>query len=295
MKIEYFKEFLVVSRLSSFTIAAAELFMTQSTLSRHITALEDDLGEPLFYQVGHKVKLTEAGQLAQPVFEAIVTNYEMLKNKIEQQITGMHQVVKLGLTASGAENVISPFLKMFLTEYPKMQIHISYYEHGIEEQILSGNIDMGEVVLMDNPLYNKLSSVYLYHLYHTAMMLKTHPFAEKTDLSLEDIALYKIILIKQDTAFNYMIRKLFADHDLTPEYIYSDHLFSIILTMRQYGGIFITRSNYIDFTSKDIVTKPINHGTLYLDYALAFRADNDNPSIPLLCHYLQNHIDKNQI
>lgn len=44
MKTEYLREFAVFSRYLSFTDAAKELFIAQSTLSTHIAALESDVG-----------------------------------------------------------------------------------------------------------------------------------------------------------------------------------------------------------------------------------------------------------
>ena len=44
MKTEYLREFAVFSRYLSFTDAAKELFIAQSTLSTHTAALESDVG-----------------------------------------------------------------------------------------------------------------------------------------------------------------------------------------------------------------------------------------------------------
>ena len=44
MRTEYLREFVVFSRYLSFTDAAKELFIAQSTLSTHIAALESDVG-----------------------------------------------------------------------------------------------------------------------------------------------------------------------------------------------------------------------------------------------------------
>lgn len=53
--------FLAAARHSSFTLAAAELHLTQSALSRQIQALEQELDAPLFVRTTRKVSLTAAG------------------------------------------------------------------------------------------------------------------------------------------------------------------------------------------------------------------------------------------
>lgn len=48
-------------RLLSMTLAADELHLTHGAISRHIRALEDDLGKPLFLRLTRRIVLTEAG------------------------------------------------------------------------------------------------------------------------------------------------------------------------------------------------------------------------------------------
>lgn len=56
------KVFEVVARHSSYTRAARELHLTQPAVSMQIKQLEENLGLPLFEQLGKKIFLTEAGQ-----------------------------------------------------------------------------------------------------------------------------------------------------------------------------------------------------------------------------------------
>jgi DNA-binding transcriptional LysR family regulator len=55
-----------VARHGSFTKAAAELFMAQSTVSRQICSLERELGKPLFIRGLRAVELTAEGQAFMP-------------------------------------------------------------------------------------------------------------------------------------------------------------------------------------------------------------------------------------
>src|SRR3954471_16747390 len=54
--------FEAAARHLSFTKAGAELFLTQSAVSRQIKELEDQLGAPLFHRRHRALVLTEAGQ-----------------------------------------------------------------------------------------------------------------------------------------------------------------------------------------------------------------------------------------
>lgn len=54
--------FEAAARLESFSLAAAELNMTQSAVSHQIKALETQLGQPLFRRINRGVELTDAGR-----------------------------------------------------------------------------------------------------------------------------------------------------------------------------------------------------------------------------------------
>lgn len=56
-------EFEAVARLSSFTIAADELGVTQAAVSRQIRELEESLGVRLFHRLHRSIKLTAEGEL----------------------------------------------------------------------------------------------------------------------------------------------------------------------------------------------------------------------------------------
>ena len=53
--------FVVVADTASFSLAAAQLHLTQPAVSKRIAALEAELNTRLFDRLGRKVLLTEAG------------------------------------------------------------------------------------------------------------------------------------------------------------------------------------------------------------------------------------------
>jgi len=67
MELYWLQDFLALVRTGSFSRAAAERHVTQSTFSRRIQALEDWVGAPLFDRGARPVELTSAGQQLLPV------------------------------------------------------------------------------------------------------------------------------------------------------------------------------------------------------------------------------------
>ena len=71
MNTQQIKAFLTISDCESFTEAAKMLYTTQSTLSKTIKSLENELDVVLFARKGNKVSLTKAGTIAKEYFAFI--------------------------------------------------------------------------------------------------------------------------------------------------------------------------------------------------------------------------------
>lgn len=66
------RSFLAVAEQLHFTRAAAELFLAQQVVSRHVAQLEDQLGADLFERSTRRVELTEAGRRLVPYAREIL-------------------------------------------------------------------------------------------------------------------------------------------------------------------------------------------------------------------------------
>ena len=84
MEPEQLRIFLAVAEHGSFTAAAKALFLSHSTTSRAVAALERELGAPLFLRQGRSVTLTKAGETLKPEAERILNELEKLKENIKQ-------------------------------------------------------------------------------------------------------------------------------------------------------------------------------------------------------------------
>ena len=84
MELEQLRIFLAVAAHGSFSAAAKALFVSHSTTSRAVAALERELGAPLFLRQGRTVALTKAGETLRPEAERLLNEMEKLKESIVQ-------------------------------------------------------------------------------------------------------------------------------------------------------------------------------------------------------------------
>lgn len=91
MDLRILKYFLLVAKEENITKASKELHITQPSLSRHIQALEDELGIKLFTRSKYKVTLTSEGTLfyrrAQEIISLSEKAIKEVKNT-QEELTG---------------------------------------------------------------------------------------------------------------------------------------------------------------------------------------------------------------
>lgn len=71
MNTENLKEFIVLAETKNFWEASERLYMNQSTLSKHIKSLENDLGVALFTRTTRRVELTNYGEIFLPYAKSV--------------------------------------------------------------------------------------------------------------------------------------------------------------------------------------------------------------------------------
>lgn len=140
------KIFLTVSDLKSFSKAAKELYLTQPTISQHITALEDFLEIKLLDRTGKGVLLTREGKILYKYAKQItrLTNealqsIELLKGKKTGDL-------KLGASTIPGEFILPKMLGKFKKDYPDIKISLKIADsQRIISDLLEHNIEIGVI------------------------------------------------------------------------------------------------------------------------------------------------------
>ncbi|MGB8267217.1 MAG: LysR family transcriptional regulator [Candidatus Velthaea sp.] len=110
VEFRYLRSFLTVAKHRSFTLAAEELFLTQSAVSQQIRTLEAELGGPLFMRERHAVELTDAGRALFPHAMRIVALVDETRTLLG------HRVPASGALRIVAATVASGYLYASLYE-----------------------------------------------------------------------------------------------------------------------------------------------------------------------------------
>ena len=117
MEIEYVKEFLMLVKFENYVVAAEELFISQSSLSKHIMTLEKELGYPLLNRTTRKVRISQFGKLFLPYALRIVEANNEFVDKAALAANGASSAIRFGVLPAfisyHAESAVLEFKKLF--------------------------------------------------------------------------------------------------------------------------------------------------------------------------------------
>lgn len=125
-----FQVFEAAARLGGYTRAAETLHLSQPAVSMQIRQLEEQVGMPLFDQIGKKVHLTDAGRALYQHAQNILSQVHEAQLELEE-MRGVRRG-QLNITVASTANYFAPqLLAAFCQRYPevKISLDVSNREH----------------------------------------------------------------------------------------------------------------------------------------------------------------------
>lgn len=144
ISIRHLRAFIEVATAGSFTRAADNLHLTQSTLTATIKQLEEQAGLKLLDRTTRRVLLTREGESFLPVAEKLLSDFDTAFNDL--QATATQQQGQLGIAASPSmiSRVLPEVVKQYHQRFPKVGIYLrDDNAGGIEQRVLDNEVDFG--------------------------------------------------------------------------------------------------------------------------------------------------------
>lgn len=189
--------FLAVAREENITKAAQSLFVTQSTLSKQMMDLENQLGKQLFIRGKRKITLTEEGLFLRSRAREILELMENTENALHQDQQTLSGNVSIGCGETVAMDIIAGLLEAFHKQYPDVVLHTySGDADAILERIDKGLADMGLLlgpIRQEKYEYLQLRQKDIYGL----LMPKDCPLASQSSINIDQLKTLPIILPDQ--------------------------------------------------------------------------------------------------
>ncbi len=146
MELRVLKYFLSVARNENISKAAEELHLTQPTLSRQLSELEDELGTKLFVRGKRRTTLTEEGIFLKERAREIVALADKTVAQFLQTEENIAGEIYIGCGETAAMQEVIRVMAALRQSYPHILFHIfSGNEESITDMLQKGLVDFGVV------------------------------------------------------------------------------------------------------------------------------------------------------
>lgn len=144
MEIRVLRYFLAVVGEGGINRAAETLHITQPTLSRQLSQLEEEVGVKLFHRGARRITLTSEGMLLRRRAEEILTLVDRTERELAEQEESVEGQIVIGCGELAAVQVLAGLIESFHAEYPLVSYDV--YTAGadlVKEQMEKGLVDIG--------------------------------------------------------------------------------------------------------------------------------------------------------
>lgn len=141
--------FIAVAEARSFSGAAKNLYVSQQTLSIHISQIEAAVGTPLFERT-RPLTLTPAGErFLRGARELLFINQQM-ERELKDMVDPFSNPLRIGISHAYARALLPRLLEPFCQEYPNVSVQINELNYDqMNEQLSVGKVDM----ILTRPTY----------------------------------------------------------------------------------------------------------------------------------------------
>lgn len=253
----------------SFSLAADHLCMTQSTISKSIKHLEENLGTALFKkgEAGRKreVALTYQGEL---IYQHAM-NMLNEQNKIFETLNQVQNLKKgsltIGLPPLGSL-LLTPLIALFHKRYPEIQLKfLEVGGNGVEEAIANKTVDVG--VLLEN-LRPNFAAIPIVNSPMCLLSKKESHWNQRKTVNLAELKEESFLLYADSFVLNKLITQATNAVGFEPKVVCKSSQWDFIVKMVELNmGIAILPKIYCDQLDPDkfsyaILLEPSLHWVL---------------------------------
>ena len=188
--------FHAVASAGSFTHAGQMLTLSQSAVSRQISALEEEISTPLFQRHARGLTLTDEGEL---LFTAVTDVLGRLA-AAEEALKNVHDAPRGALRITASHGIgaywLLPRLGEFLAQYPDVELHLVMDDKELDLAQREADLALRmRAPVQADLIQRKLFTVH-YHMYASKEYLAQHPVPTR----LEEVCNHTIIVYGETAA-----------------------------------------------------------------------------------------------
>ena len=271
MEIRTLRAFVEVVRQGGFSRAAKTVYVTQSTVSKAVKQLEEELGLQLLDRIGHSCRLTSAGEIVYRRAVTILAQGDDLRSELEALRGLKGGVLRLGVPLIGSNTLFAHWFAGYRNCYPGVELRL--VEHGskrLEELVLTGELDLAATLL---PVSGEFDWQEVRCEPIDVLLAADHPLATRDHLTFEALADLPFILYGPGFALNPIILEACRKNGFTPKVAaHSSQVDFIIELVAAKLGVALLPRMIVEQRPHPMTKRvEIDHPAIYWHMALVWR------------------------
>ena len=227
-----------VAEAGSFTHAGEGLNLSQSAVSRQISALEESLGVPLFHRHARGLILTEQGELLYRTAHDVFGKLAMTEAQLSESKARPKGPLKITTTVAFGSTWLAPRMREFVEVYPEIEPHLI-----LSDQTLDLSMREADVAVRLTPprqadlIQRHLLTVHI-HIYASPSYIKNHGMP----LKVEDLDEHRLIVYGEDTRppvpdVNWLLRVGRGDQSLRTPAMSVNNTYAVMRAVESGAGL----------------------------------------------------------
>jgi DNA-binding transcriptional LysR family regulator len=235
MEIHQLKYFLTLVKYKHFTLASDELCISQSSLSKHIKSLENELGIQLIVRSTRNMELTSFGEEFYDFSKKVIEDYSEMNIKLKKHFEIDKQYIKIGAVPVMNQHGITALIASFEKDFP--MIHIEIIQRKTKELITmlkNGELD---VAFFITDSINE-TSFDTYPIMNDELVLITnrkHPLAKEKSISFTQISQEDFIFFDFSSGIHEVSIEACKKAGFTPNIVHKCNQIDTILELVSEG------------------------------------------------------------
>lgn len=210
------RTFLSIAETGSFSLAAEQLYLTQSAISKRIQSLESELDTRLFDRVGRQTMLTPAGEVFYNRAQTILRELEDSHREIDNLKGEVAGTLHIGTSHHIGLHRLPPILKRLNQKYPDLILDIHFMDSEVAyREVQSGKLELG-VITIPGKEKQELNTQVIWNDPLEYVIGKNHPLMEYLNNSrnntvpLKELASHNAVLPARNTYTRQVLEAAFA-------------------------------------------------------------------------------------
>lgn len=209
------RTFLAVEHTGSIKGAAAELMVTQPSVSAGLSALEKEVGVRLVERRGRGIELNAAGGVFVPYASRVLGILEEGRAAAQEAADPERQELKIAAVNTAGEYIIPPVLRAFRRRHPRIDIQLEVSNRArVLRRIELREADVG--IGGSPPENGEIEGVPFLDNEHVVILSPEDALASRRGLSFEDLEDVAWLLREEGSGTRIFTQELLSDKGIKP-------------------------------------------------------------------------------